>query len=180
MQVLFLSLKHFFAQSSIVSSAAVFWDVRQCSPKKQLLTTEPHSFVFVVCLHSVEQTNQITTKCEWCKILREKACGANSEGFLGFLALFHAARTLLKMGCLRATIMTDEKKMSMKLPSTSASCAHRCVQLMRVYNIFWKCLVVSVNQGLKASYRLKTGEKSGIQNSLSTNRAKLLDFLVPL
>ena len=46
--------------------------------------------------------------------------------------------------------------------------------------IFWDCLISSVNQGLKASYRLKTGEKSGIQNSLSTNEVKPFDFLVPL
>ena len=46
-------------------------------PKKRLLTTEPHSFpfVFVVCLHFVEQTNHIIAKWEWRKISREKASG---------------------------------------------------------------------------------------------------------
>ena len=73
------------------------------------------------------------------------------------------------------------KNMWMKAPS--ASCARRYVQLVAMLSyiyIFWKCPIVSVNQGLRAPYRSKTGEKSSIQNSLSRNRAKLLDFLVPL
>ena len=66
--------------------------------------------MFVVCLHSVEQTNQIIFKCEWHKILREKACGANSEGFL----LFHAARTLPKNDAKKWAVFAgydhDERK----------------------------------------------------------------------
>ena len=50
-----------------------------------------------------------------------------------------------------------------------------------IYSLFARRpVILRVNQGLKTSYRLKTGEKSGIQNSLSTNQAKLLDFSVPL
>ena len=37
-------LNYCFTPSPLVSFAAIFWDVTQCSPKKWLLTTEPHFF----------------------------------------------------------------------------------------------------------------------------------------
>ena len=160
---------------------------RNAPPKKRLLTTKPHSFpfVFAVCLHSIQQTNHIIAKCKWHNISHKKACAANNEGFLRFLAFFQAAHMPPKSGCVRRLWSWWTKKKCEWKPQvqTCASWAHRYVQLIhkrRYTCIFWRCLIVSINQGLKASYRLKTGEKSGIQNSLSTNRAKLLDFLVPL
>ena len=108
----------------LVSFAAVFWDIQPRS----------FPFVFVVCLHSVEQTNHIIAKCEWRMISRKKACGANNEGFPRFLAFVSGGTRATKNGlCSRAMVMTDGKKMWMKAPSTSASCAHRYVQLMREY-----------------------------------------------
>ena len=105
-------------------------------PKKRLHITEPHSFpfVFAVCLHSIEQTNQIITKCEWSKISLEKACRANSEGFLGFLAfvwhLTHATKNGL---CSRVMIMTDEKKVNESPKCNCFTCSSHYVQLMREY-----------------------------------------------
>ena len=74
--------------------------------------------------------------------------------------------------------MTDEKKYEWK-PQVQVFhvLVARYAQLISLC-IF--CLIVSVSQGMKASYNLKRGEKSSIQNLLSTNQAKLLDFLVPL
>ena len=65
-------------------------------PKKQLLTSKPHSFpfVFVVCLRSVEQTNHITAMCS-----------ANTEGFPAFVLCCMPPKKRL---CSQATIMTDE------------------------------------------------------------------------
>ena len=152
-------------------------------PKKWLLTTEPHSFifVFVVCLHSVEQANHIITKCEWrtCKISRKRPLVRD------FWPLFHAACMPPKNGpCSQAMIMTEEKKCEWK-PHCKCKCFTECFMCSLLCSanervIFWDCLISSVNQGLKASYRLKTGEKSGTQNSLSTNQVKPLDFVVPL
>ena len=91
-----------------------------------------------------------------------------------FRLLFHVVRL-----CSLATIMTSEKEnVNESLKYKCFMCSSLCSANERIY-IFWKCLIVSVNKRLKASHKLKTGEKSSIQNSLSTNRAKLLDFLVP-
>ena len=66
------------------------------------------------------------------QILRKRACGANSEGFLAFVSRrTHATRNGL---CSRpATIRTDKTNVIMKALSKSASCAHHYVQLMREY-----------------------------------------------
>ena len=94
-----------------------------------------------------------------------------------FWLWFHAACTPPKMGYIH-----DGRKKKCERKSQVQG-LHVLIALCsaneRIY-ILWKCLIVNINQGLKASYRLKTGEKSGIQNSLSTNRAKLPDFFVPL
>ena len=87
-------------------------------PKKRLLTTEPHSFpfVFLVCLHFVEQTNHIIAKCEWCAISRVKASGfcftphARHQNWAVFAGYDH----------------DRGKKIWMKAPRTKASCAHCC------------------------------------------------------
>ena len=106
----------------LVSFAAVFWDIQPRS----------FPFVFVVCLHSVEQTNHIIAKCKWCKISRKEACGPNNEGVLGFLSFVSGGTHATKNGlCSHAMVMTDGKKMWMNAPNTSASCAHRYVQLIR-------------------------------------------------
>ena len=77
--------------------------------KKRLLTSEPHSFpfVFVVSLHPVEQTDHIhvMAKCEWCKLAREKACGANMQGISGFCFTPHVTKN---RRCSQAMIMTDK------------------------------------------------------------------------
>ena len=105
-------------------------------PKKRLHITEPHSFpfVFAVCLHSIEQTNQIITKCEWSKISLEKACRANSEGFLGFLAfvwhLTHATKNGL---CSRATITMDKKKVNESPKYKCFMCSSLCSANERIY-----------------------------------------------
>ena len=59
-------------------------------PKKRLLTSEQHSFliVFVFCLRSVEQTNQITVKCEWRKLSREKS-GCDRQSIASVLIMAH-------------------------------------------------------------------------------------------
>ena len=151
-------------------------------PKKRLLTSKHHSFPFVsvVCLRSVEQTNHIKAKWEWRKLSRKKACGANTRGICGFCFMPHITKN---RRCSWATTMTDEKKKVNESPKYKCfMCSSLCSANKRIY-IFWKCQIVSVNQGLNASYRLKSGgkrTKSGIQNSLSTNQAKLLDFLIPL
>ena len=88
-------------------------------PKKRLLTTEPHSFpfVFVVCLHFVEQTNHIIAKCEWRKISRVKASGfcftphARHQNWAVFVGYDHDG---------------GKKTIWIKAPSTKASCAHCC------------------------------------------------------
>ena len=120
-------------------------------PKKRLLTTEPHSFpfVFVVCLHFVEQANHIIAKYEWRKISLVKA-----SGFCFTPHAPHATKTGL---CSWATIMTEEKKTSESKPQVQRLHALIAVRSVhdRIYVIFWKCLIVSVN--LKASYRLETG-----------------------
>ena len=94
--------------------------------------------------------------------------------------LFHTVCTQSKMGCVLGLRSRRTKKhVHESLKDKCFMCSSLYVQLMREYNVnFWKYLIVSVNQGLKASYRLKINRRSGIQNSLSTNRAKLLDFLV--
>jgi len=138
------------------------------------------SFMFVVCLRSVEQTNCIIAKCEWCKFSREKACGANTRE--NFWLLFHAARR--QKWVVFAGYHHDRRKQKInESPKYKCfMCSSLCSANERIY-IFWKCQIVSVNQELNAFYRLKSGgkrTKSGIQNLLSTNRAKLLDFLIPL
>ena len=150
-------------------------------PKKRLLTSEPHSFpfVFVVCLCSVEQTNHIIAKCEWHKLSRGKVCSANTWGISGFCFTLHVAKN---RRCSQVTIMTDEKIVNESPKYKCFMCSSLCSANERIY-IFGKCQIVSVNQGRNASYRFKSGgkrTKSGIQNLLSTNRAKLLDFLIPL
>ena len=153
---------------------------RNAAPKKRLLASEPHSFpfVFMVCLRSVEQTNHIIAKCEWAFARKSLRC----EHARDFCLLFHAASRQNRRGS-RATIMTDEKKKVNESPNCNCfMCSSLCSANERIY-IFGKCQIVSVNQGRNASYRFKSGgegTKSGIQNSLSTNRAKLLDFLIPL
>ena len=117
-------------------------------PKKRLLATEPHSFpfVFVVCLHFVEQTNHIIAKCEKRKISRVKASGfcftphARHQSWAVFVGYDHDGR----------------KKTSESKPQVQRLHALIAVRSAheRIYVIFWKCLIVSVN--LKASYRLKT------------------------
>ena len=125
------------------------------------------SIVAVVWLRSVEKTNRITAKCEWRKLSRERACGANNEAFLAFVSRrTHATKNGLYS---RTTIVTGGKKICEWKPKYRCfMCSSLCSGNERIY-IFWKCLILSVNQGLKASYRLKAGEKSNIQNSLSTN-----------
>ena len=58
---------HFYYPSSrwLVSFAAVFWDVTQCSPQRNSCSHPKNILfiVFVVWLQSVEQTNHITAKC---------------------------------------------------------------------------------------------------------------------
>ena len=89
-------------------------------PKKRLLTTEPHSFpfVFVVCLHFVEQTNHIIAKCEWRKISPVKASGfcftphARHQNWAVFVGYDHDEG--------------NKKNIWIKAPSTKASCAHCC------------------------------------------------------
>ena len=142
---------------------------RNAPPKKRLLTTEPHSFpfVFVVCLHSVEQTNHIIAKCEWRKISREKASDfcftphARHQNWAVFAGYDHGGG----------------KKMWMKAPSTKASCAHRC--MFSSWENIYDFLEMSNCKRQSESF-LQIENRSGIQNSLSTNRAKLLDFSVPL
>ena len=116
---------------------------RNAPPKKQLLTTEPHSFpfVFAVCLHSVEQTNHIVAKCEWRKISRKKACGANNEGFLRFPAFVSGGTQATKNGlCSRATILTEEKNVNESPKYKCFMCPLLCQLNKRIY-IFWKCLI---------------------------------------
>ena len=118
-------------------------------PKRRLLTTEPHSFpfVFVVCLHFVEQTNHIIAKCEWCKISHVKASGfcftphARHQNWAVFVGYDHNGGKKKHLN------------QSPKYKGFMRSLLY--VRLMREYVIFWKCLIVSAN--LKASYRLKTG-----------------------
>ena len=127
------------------------------SPKKRLLTTEPHSFLlyFVVSLRSVEQTNYITAKCKWRKLSREKAGGANNEGFLAFVSRRTHARR--QKWAVFAGYYHDKRNVNESLKYKCFMCSSLCSANERIY-IFWKCLIVSVNQGLKASYRLKAGE----------------------
>ena len=56
-------------QASVLRSHFLGCHATSLPPKKRLFTTEPHSFPFVlvVCLHYVEQTNNIIAKCEWHK-----------------------------------------------------------------------------------------------------------------
>ena len=118
--------------------------------KKRLLTTEPHPFpfVFVVCLHSVEQTNHIIAKCEWRKISHGKASGfcftphARHQNWAVFAGYDHDATE-------EETCEWKPQVQRLHVLITVCS-AHE-----RIYMIFWKYLIVSVN--LKASYGLKTG-----------------------
>ena len=90
-----------------------FWDVMQHSPKEMAAhnrTTFFFLFAFVVCLHSVEQTNHTITKCKWPTISCEKACSANNEGFLAFDSRrMHFTKNGLWS---QATIMTDKKNVN--------------------------------------------------------------------
>ena len=67
-------------------------------------------FVFVVCLHSVEQTSHTIEKCKWPTISCEKACGANNEGFLAFDS--RRMHTTINGLCSQAMIMTDKKNVN--------------------------------------------------------------------
>ena len=99
-----------------IVSAAVSWDPRSASPKETAAHNRTHSFpfAFVVYLHFVEQTNHIIAKCEWRMILREKACGANNEGFLAFVA--RRTRATGNGLCSWATSVTNENKCLNEIP----------------------------------------------------------------
>ena len=134
----------------LVSFAAVFWDIQPRS----------FPFVFVVCLHSVEQTNHIIAKCKWCKISRKKACGPNNEGVLGFLSFVSGGTHATKNGlCSNAMIMTDGKKNVNECPKYKCFMCSLLCSANKWTNIFWKCLIVSANQGMKVSYRLRRKER---------------------
>ena len=117
------------------------------------------SIVFVVWLRSVEQTNHTTAKCEWRKLSRERACGSlrcEQWGISGFCFTPHARHQ--KRAVLEGYDHDGRKKNVNESPKYKCfMCSSLCSANERIY-IFWKCLIVSVNQGLKASYRLKTGE----------------------
>ena len=137
-------------------------------PKKRLLITEPHSFplVFVLCLHSVEQTNHIIAKCKWRKISREKASGfcftphARHQNWAVFAGYDH----------------DGGKKMWMKAPSTKASCAHCC--MFSSWENIYDFLELSNCKRQSESF-LQIENRSGIQNSLSTKSNKATWFLSP-
>ena len=63
-----------YAPNDLVSSAAVFGNVRQLSPKETAVHIRTRSFplMFVVCLRAFEQANHITAKCEKRKLSRAK------------------------------------------------------------------------------------------------------------
>ena len=108
---------------SLVSSAAVFWDVTQCSTQRNGCSQPNHIlfllclWLFVVCLHFVEQTNHIIAKCEWRKISRVKASGfcftphARHQNWAVFVGYDHDG---------------GKKNIWIKAPSTKASCTHCC------------------------------------------------------
>ena len=130
-------------------------------PKKRLLTTDPHSFPFVlaVCLHSVEQTYPMITKCEWRKI----SC----------VILFHATPTPPKMGCVRGLrSWRTKKKLWMKAPGTftSALCAHRYVQLMRE-NIYFLEMSNCKRQSRAESFLQIENRRNERHSELAVNKS---------
>ena len=124
-----------------------FLDVTQRFPQRNGYSQPNHillfcQFVFVVCLHFVEQTKHIIAKCQWRKIdFARKACGTNNEWFLAFVSRrTHATRNGL---CSRATIIADEKKCEWKSQvqvlhvktGEKSGIQTRCQQIERSYLI---------------------------------------------
>ena len=163
----------------LVSSAAVFWDVMQHSPRRNGCSQPNHIRFHCVCgLVAVCWTDQSHNWKVWMtKAFAQKSLRCKQWVISGFCLTLHTPpKNVL---CSRARIMTDRKNVNESPKYNCYMYSSICSAKVRL-DIFWKSLIVSVNQGLKASYRLKTREQSTIQNLQSTNQAKLLDFLVPL
>ena len=81
--------------------------------------------------------------------------------------------------CLRAMIMTNEKKMNESPKYKCFICSSLCSANERIY-IFSEMSNCKRQSRVESFLQIENRGKSGIQNSLSTNPVKLLDFLVSL
>ena len=115
----------------LVSSAAVFWDVMQRSPQRNGCS-QPNNIPFhcvcgLVAVCWKDQSHNSKVRMTYAFALKGLRCG-QCQCFC--FTPTHATKNGLWP---RATIMPYEKTNVDESPSTSASCAHRYVQLMREF-----------------------------------------------
>ena len=134
----------------LVSSAAIFWDVTQRSPQRNGCS-QPNNIPFhcvcgLVAVYWKDQSHNSKVRMTYTFARKGLRCGQCQCCFTP-----HARNQ--KRAVIEGYDHAGRKnKCGWKPKYKCFMCSSLCSANERIY-IFWKCLIVSINQGLKASYR---------------------------